>query len=121
MAGLPPELKLKLSEYCAVGELSRAMRIRAKSGCRSPSKSAMANCVEPRAAAVPTRREIGCSAFRNCRCPAHRDATKPRTAIPGRNNLLEMLRRLIATIQSIALCDVLGNPRGWRGVGYISI
>src|SRR5260370_42655330 len=26
-----------------------------------------------------------------------------RTAIPGRNNLLEMLRRLIATTQSIAL------------------
>src|SRR5258705_5026952 len=46
---------------------------------------------------------MGGSAFRNWRCPAHRDATKPRTAIPGRNNLLEMLRRLIATTQSIAL------------------
>src|SRR5260221_14403430 len=49
--------------YCVVGEPSMVARISAKSGWRSPSKSAMANCVEPKAAAVRTRREIDCPQF----------------------------------------------------------
>src|SRR5580704_5009886 len=110
MAGLCPELNLKSTEYCEVGEPSRATRISAKSGCRSPSKSAMANCVEPSATAVRTRREMWRSELRICECPAQRNASRQSAANPGRKSLLARLRGLIDLVYRIL-------PGDWQFAG----